>query len=153
MKLSDIITRDSVIPDLRARDKTGVLRELAEAVCNVEPSINKDALVKVLEEREKLGSTGIGDGVAIPHGKLSGITKPYMSFGRSKRGVDFDSMDTQPVYLFFLLLAPENSAGAHLKVLAKIAKMLKNTSFRKKLLEAKGRDEIYDIIVQSDEDS
>ena len=153
MKLSDIITRDSVIPNLKARDKTGVLKELAEVICNAEPSIDKDALVKVLEEREKLGSTGIGDGVAIPHGKLNGISKPYMSFGRSKSGVDFDSMDTQPVHLFFLLLAPENSAGAHLKVLAKIAKMLKNTSFRKKLLEARDRDEIYDIIVQSDEAS
>jgi len=153
MKLSDIITRDSVIPNLKARDKAGVLKELAEVICNAEPSIDKDALVKVLEEREKLGSTGIGDGVAIPHGKLNGISKPYMSFGRSKSGVDFDSMDTQPVHLFFLLLAPENSAGAHLKVLAKIAKMLKNTSFRKKLLEARDRDEIYDIIVQSDEAS
>ncbi|HDG97367.1 MAG TPA: PTS sugar transporter subunit IIA [Desulfobacterales bacterium] len=153
MKLSDIITRDSVIPNLKARDKAGVLKELAEVICNAEPSIDKDALVKVLEEREKLGSTGIGDGVAIPHGKLNGISKPYMSFGRSKSGVDFDSMDTQPVHLFFLLLAPENSAGAHLKVLAKIAKMLKNTSFRKKLLEARDRDEIYDIIVQSDEES
>lgn len=153
MKLSDIITRDSVIPNLKARDKAGVLKELAEVICNAEPSIDKDALVKVLKEREKLGSTGIGDGVAIPHGKLNGISKPYMSFGRSKSGVDFDSMDTQPVHLFFLLLAPENSAGAHLKVLAKIAKMLKNTSFRKKLLEARDRDEIYDIIVQSDEES
>ena len=153
MKLSDIITRDSVIPNLKARDKTGVLKELAEVIRNAEPSIDKDALVKVLEEREKLGSTGIGDGVAIPHGKLNGISKPYMSFGRSKSGVDFDSMDTQPVHLFFLLLAPENSAGAHLKVLAKIAKMLKNTSFRKRLLEARDRDEIYDIIVQSDEES
>jgi len=152
MKLSEIITRQSVIANLKARDKAGVLRELADVICTAESSIDKDALVKVLEEREKLGSTGIGDGVAIPHGKLNGIDKPLMSFGRSKSGVDFDSMDTQPVHLFFLLVAPENSAGAHLKVLAKIARMLKNSNLRKRLLEAKDEDEIYNIIVQSDEE-
>ncbi len=152
MKLSDIITRESVIPDLKARDKAGVLRELAEVICSLEAFLDKDSLVKVLEEREKLGSTGIGDGVAIPHGKLNGITKPLLSFGRSKQGIDFDSMDAKPVHLFFLLVAPENSAGTHLKVLAKIAKMLKDSRFRKKLLDAKDRDEIYDIIIQSDED-
>ena len=152
MKLSDIITPDSIIPELRARNKKDVLMELAEVISTVEPSVNKDGLVQVLEEREKLGSTGIGNGVAIPHGKLNGISKPLMSFGRSKSGVDFDSMDTRPVHLFFLLVAPENSAGAHLKVLAKIAKLLKNSEFRKKLLEAKDRDEIYKTIVQSDEE-
>ena len=152
MKLSEIITRQSVIANLKARDKAGVLRELADVICTAESSIDKDALVKVLEERERLGSTGIGDGVAIPHGKLNGIDKPLMSFGRSKSGVDFDSMDTQPVHLFFLLVAPENSAGAHLKVLAKIARMLKNSNLRKRLLEAKDEDEIYNIIVQSDEE-
>ncbi|MBW2023179.1 MAG: PTS sugar transporter subunit IIA [Deltaproteobacteria bacterium] len=152
MKLSDIITPDSIIPELRARNKKDVLMELAEVISTVEPSVNKDGLVQVLEEREKLGSTGIGNGVAIPHGKLNGISKPLMSFGRSKSGVDFDSMDTRPVHLFFLLVAPENSAGAHLKVLAKIAKLLKNSEFRKKLLEARDRDEIYNTIVQSDEE-
>ena len=152
MKLSDIISVDSIIPDLKARDKSGVLRELAKAICNVESSLEEDSLVKVLEERERLGSTGIGDGVAIPHGKINGIDRPLMCFGRSKQGVDFDSMDAKPVYLFFLLVAPENSAGAHLKVLAKIAKMLKNSGLRKKLLEAGDREEIYNIITQGDED-
>lgn len=152
MKLSEIITRQRIIANLKARDKVGVIRELADVICTAEPSIDKDALVKVLQEREKLGSTGIGDGVAIPHGKLNGIDKPLLSFGRSNSGVDFDSMDTQPVYLFFLFVAPENSAGAHLKVLARIAKMLKNSNLRKRLLEAKDEDEIYNIIVQSDEE-
>ncbi|RLB42633.1 MAG: PTS sugar transporter subunit IIA [Deltaproteobacteria bacterium] len=152
MKLSDIITPESVIPELRSRDKKGVLMELAEVISTVEPSVDRDTLVQVLEEREKLGSTGIGDGVAIPHGKLNGISKPLMSFGRSKSGVDFDSMDAKPVHLFFLLVAPENSAGAHLKVLAKIAKLLKNSEFRKRLLEAKDKGEIYNTIVESDEE-
>ncbi len=152
MKLSDIISLDCIVPDLKARDKSGVLRELAKAICNVEGSLEEHSLVKVLKEREKLGSTGIGDGVAIPHGKINGIDRPLMCFGRSKQGVDFESMDAKPVYLFFLLIAPENSAGAHLKVLAKIAKMLKNSGLRKRLLEAKDREEIYNIITQGDED-
>ena len=152
MKLSEIITPERIIPELKAKDKASVLEELAEVVCRGEPGVDKDALVKVLLERERLGSTGIGDGVAIPHGKLGGVTQPIISFGRSKTGLDFDSMDTQPVHLFFLLVAPENSAGAHLKVLAKIAKMLKNSGFRKKLMEAEGRQELYEVIVGSDDE-
>ncbi|MBW1731279.1 MAG: PTS sugar transporter subunit IIA [Deltaproteobacteria bacterium] len=152
MKLSEIITPERIIPELKAKDKASVLEELAKVVCRGEPGVDKDALVKVLLERERLGSTGIGDGVAIPHGKLGGVTQPIISFGRSKTGLDFDSMDTQPVHLFFLLVAPENSAGAHLKVLAKIAKMLKNSGFRKKLMEAEGRQELYEVIVGSDDE-
>ncbi len=152
MKLSEIIEPDRIIPELKASDKKGVLEELAELVAARNPSIDKDALVKVLLEREKLGSTGIGDGVAIPHGKLNGVSEPIISFGRSTKGLDFDSMDEQPVYIFFLLIAPENSAGIHLKVLAKIAKLLKNSSFRKRLMEAKTREELYEIIIHGDEE-
>jgi PTS system nitrogen regulatory IIA component len=153
MKLSEIIDENSVIPELRAKDKRGVLEELAEAICKHVLSVDKGALVKVLLERERLGSTGIGDGVAIPHGKLTGVDRPIISFGRSKEGLDFDSMDGLPAHLFFLLVAPENSAGIHLKALAKIAKMLKNSLFRKKLMEAQSRKEIHQMIVQTDEES
>lgn len=152
MKFSDIITVDSIIPELAARDKQGVLEELAQAICHHAPSVDKSELVKVLLEREKLGSTGIGEGVAIPHGKISSLSQPMISFGRSKSGLDFDSMDGEPVYLFFLLVAPENSAGLHLKTLAKIAKVLRSRAFRKKLMEAKTRDEIYEAIIKSDEE-
>ncbi|MBW2095338.1 MAG: PTS sugar transporter subunit IIA [Deltaproteobacteria bacterium] len=152
MKFSDIITEDSIIPELAARDKEGVLEELAQAICNHAPSVDKSDLVRVLLEREKLGSTGIGEGVAIPHGKINTLSQPMISFGRSKRGLDFDSMDAQPAYLFFLLVAPENSAGLHLKTLAKIAKILKSRAFRKKLMEAKTREEIYEAIIKTDEE-
>lgn len=152
MKFSDIITEDSIIPDLKARDKEGVLEELAQAICNHAPSVDKSDLVRVLLEREKLGSTGIGEGVAIPHGKISSLNQPMISFGRSRRGLDFDSMDAQPAYLFFLLVAPENSAGLHLKTLAKIAKVLKSRDFRTKLMEAGTREEIYETIVKTDEE-
>jgi len=152
MKLSEIIAEDGIIPDLRAKDKKEVLEELAETIVSHEPSLDKNALVKVLLERERLGSTGIGDGVAIPHGKFHGVKRPIISFGRSRKGLDFDSMDGEPAYLFFLLVAPENSASIHLKALAKIAKILKNSAFRKILLEAPTRKALYKTIIENDDD-
>jgi len=153
MKLSEIIKIDNIIPELRAKDKKGVLGELAEVISSHDPSIDKEMLVKVLVEREQLGSTGIGDGVAIPHGKLNSVGHPIVSFGRSKGGLDFDSMDGQPAYLFFLLLAPENSSGVHLQVLTKIAKMLKKSAFRKELMQAGTKEDLYQTIIQSDEET
>jgi PTS system nitrogen regulatory IIA component len=117
-----------------------------------EPSLDTASLIRVLLERERLGSTGIGDGVAIPHGKLHGVTHPIISFGRSLKGLDFESMDGEPAFLFFLLVAPENSASVHLKALAKIAKILKNGSFRKVLMEASTKQELYQTIIQNDEE-
>ena len=152
MKLSELIDEDYILPELKAKDKKGVLEELVDALVRREPSIDKKALVKVLLERERLGSTGIGDGVAIPHGKFQGITHPIISFGRSRKGLDFESMDGEPVFLFFLLVAPENSASIHLKALAKIAKILKNGAFRKVLMEAPSKKELYRTIIQNDED-
>ena len=152
MKLSEIIEEEDIISDLKASDKKSVLEELAEVISNHEPSINKKDIVKVLMERERLGTTGIGDGVAIPHGKLNGVRQPLISFGRSKKGMDFDAMDGQPAYLFFLLIAPENSSGIHLEILARIAKILKNSAFRKKLMEADTRKECYQTIIQNDEE-
>jgi PTS system nitrogen regulatory IIA component len=152
MKLSDILNEENIVLDLKAKDKRGVLEELTDALLVREPTLDKGSLVKVLQERERLGSTGIGDGVAIPHGKFHGISHPVLSFGRSRKGLDFESMDGEPTYLFFLLVAPENSASVHLKALAKIAKILKNSSFRKTLMEAPTREEIYRTIVQNDEE-
>lgn len=153
MKLSEILVIDNVIPELKAKDKNGVLDELAGAIANYDTNIDKKTLVNVLIEREHLGSTGIGDGVAIPHGKMSSVKKPIVSFGRSKKGLDFDSMDGQPAFLFFLLLAPENSSGVHLQVLTKIARILKSSTFRKALMEVASREEIYQTIIQTDGDA
>ena len=153
MKLVDIIDKNNIIPELQARDKKGVIEELAKLMSLHDPLIEENALVKVLLERERLGSTGIGDGVAIPHGKLTGVINPVISFGRSREGLDFDSMDGRPAYLFLLLVAPANSSGIHLQVLAKIAKMLKSSTLRKKLIEAKSREELYQIIIQTDDES
>jgi PTS system nitrogen regulatory IIA component len=151
MKLSEIIEEDDIISDLKAKDKKEVLEELVEAISSHEPTLDKGSLVRVLLDRERLGSTGIGDGVAIPHGKFHGIRHPIISFGRSRRGLDFDSMDGEPAFLFFLLVAPENSASVHLETLAKIARILKSSSFRKVLMEAPTKKELYQTIIQNDE--
>jgi PTS system nitrogen regulatory IIA component len=152
MKLSEILDQDNIIPDLKAKDKKGVLEELVDIIVSHDPSLDKGSLVKVLLERERLGSTGIGDGIAIPHGKFQGLRHPIISFGRSLKGLDFESMDGEPAFLFFLLVAPENSASIHLKALAKIAKILKNSSFRHVLMQVPTRKELYQTIVQNDEE-
>jgi len=152
MKLSEILAENNIIPNLRAKDKREVLEELTEAIVSHEPSLDKSSLIKVLLERERLGSTGIGDGVAIPHGKFQGVMRPIISFGRSRKGLDFDAMDGEPTYLFFLLVAPEHSASIHLKALAKIARILKNNSFRKVLMEVPTRKELYQTIIENDDD-
>jgi nitrogen PTS system EIIA component len=152
MKLSELFQEENIIPELKAKDKKGVLEEMVGVLVKHEPHLDKNALVHVLLERERLGSTGIGDGVAIPHGKASEVNQPRIAFGRSRKGLDFESMDGEPTHLFFLLVAPENSASIHLQALARIAKVLKNSAFRKDLLEAPGRQEIYRKIMQNDED-
>ena len=152
MKLSEIFQPQFIIDNLKAHDKKGLLEELSQIITEQETSLNKGILLQVLLEREKLGSTGIGDGIALPHGKLKGLNKLLISFGRSINGLDFDSIDELPAYLFFLLVAPENSAGIHLKALAKISRMLKDGNFRRQLMDAKSREEIYEIVIDKDEE-
>ncbi len=151
MKLSELLDQNHIIPDLKAKDKKGVLEELVDVIFCSDPSFDKDSLVKVLLERERLGSTGIGDGVAIPHGKFQGLKRPIISFGRSRKGLDFEAMDGDPTFLFFLLVAPEDSASIHLKALAKIARIIKNRSFRSLLMQVPTKEEIYQAIIQNDE--
>ncbi|MCP4397355.1 MAG: PTS sugar transporter subunit IIA [bacterium] len=151
MKLTDILAESSIVADLQASEKTEVLEHLVEAVITTHPELETQEILDVLLEREKLGSTGIGDGIAIPHGKSANVTQIISGFGLSKEGIDFDSLDGKPANLFFLLVAPENSVGVHLKMLARISRMLKNSDFQKKLLQANSQQEIYQVI--SDEDA
>ncbi len=152
MKILDILSMDSIVPELKGKTKKQVLEELIDAVKVNNPNVDRERLMKVLLERERLGSTGIGDGIAIPHGKLKDIKDLVLSFGRSTEGIDFESMDGKPVHLFFLLVAPETCSGIHLRALAKIARLLKNGSVRKRLGKVDNRDEIFSIIQQEDED-
>ena len=148
----DILDRECIIPELRSRTKKEVLEELTGALLNCKADLDKEALVEVLLEREQLGSTGIGDGIAIPHGKVPDLDELIVSFGRSTPGIEFDSMDGRPTHLFFLLIAPENSAGVHLRALAKISRLLKSAHFRQKLLEAGTREELFQVIQEEDKE-
>ena len=151
MKISELLDKGSIVADLNSTDKKGVINELAAAVS---PSANVSAeqIASVLLEREKLGSTGIGGGIAIPHGKLDEMDNIIVGFGSSPQGVEYDSLDNKPVHIFFVLLTPADSTGGHLKVLAQISKLLKATQFKDRLIEARTLDEIYDIVLEYDED-
>jgi len=151
MKILDNLKKEAIIDDLKSQDKKGIIEELVTPIADAS-SINHEDIVRVLLERERLGSTGIGNGIGIPHGKLKGIDSLILGFGLSRKGVDFDSMDGQPTHIFFLLISPENSAGLHLKLLAQISKILKMDAFREKLLKATNKDEIYETIRNVDEE-
>ena len=152
MRITDILPKKSIVPDLKGRTKKQVLEELIDAMLQEKPELDRERLMAVLLERERLGSTGIGDGIAIPHGKLKDLDQLILSFGKSSLGVDFESMDGKPVHLLFLLVAPENCTGIHLRALARIARLLKNAPVRKRLVGVNTQDEIYAVIQQEDED-
>jgi len=151
MKIRDILSEELILPDLQQTEKTRVLEELVSRLSAVVEGINAGELLAVLQEREKLGSTGIGDGVAIPHGKLKELKKLLAVFGKSTRGVKFNAIDGRPVHLFFLLVAPENSAGVHLKALARLSRLLKNNGFRQNLMDGTDALSLYQIIIREDE--
>src|SRR6202051_426236 len=150
MKITEILTPDLVVPNLKGATKPEILRELAGCLAAKFTNIEVNRLAAVLAERERLGSTAIGDGIAIPHGKLVGVKKITGAFGRHTLGVDFDSLDGNPSQLFFVLLAPEDSASLHLKALARVSRLLKEGSFRSRLLAAKDNDELYSLIKEED---
>jgi len=150
MRIIDALDKDYIFPNLKSVDKKGVLEEMVIGIASKVDGIDAEKLQEILVEREKLGSTGIGYGVAIPHGKLKGLNHIIVSFGRSIKGVDFQSLDGKPSHLFFLIIAPEESTANHLKVLARISRLLQDASFRKRLMEAVLHDDIYKIIAEED---
>ena len=152
MKIIELLDEKSIIPDMEATTKLAVLEELAATLVPGKDRLDLDTVVEVLMERERLGSTGIGDNVAIPHGKLADLSGLRLAFGRSLNGVNFDSMDGKPSQLFFLLLAPVNSAGLHLKALAKISRMLMSATFRENLMQADQGHDIYQLLKDKDEE-
>jgi len=151
MKLIEILPEALVMPSLTGQTKDEVLRELADGMAAVHTEIESARLLEVLWERERLGSTAIGDGIAIPHGKLPGLTTVLAAFGRHLQGVDFQSLDGNPSKLFFLLVAPEDSVGQHLKALARVSRLLKDQTFRSRLLTAHDRSELYRNIREEDD--
>lgn len=132
-----------------AQNKRELLQELVAPVAEM-TGVSADTIMKVLLERERLGSTGIGQGIGIPHGKLKELTSLVMACGICRQGVNFDSLDSKPAYLFFLLLAPESNAELHLQMLAKLSKYLKMPTFRNDLINAENPTEIIKIITQAE---
>jgi len=149
MKIVEFLQAAPVIDDLAGTTSQAVLAELCRPLSSTH-KVDAQRLLDTLVEREKLGSTGIGDGVAIPHGKVPGLPVLMATFGRSKAGVDFKAIDAKPTHLFFTLFAPENSAGAHLKALARISRIFKNPAFRDSIMKAKDAAEIYRLIETED---
>lgn len=150
MKIATFLKREFIIEELKATTKESAIEELAALLTRASTADYQDEMVKVLMARERLGSTGIGDGIAIPHGKISGIADVMIVIGRSSKGVDFNAMDGKPVHLFFLLMVPGNSAGQHLKVLARISRLLKDNVLRNGLMNARSSDELFNLLVEKD---
>ena len=150
MEISDLITVESVIPDLRVTSKKQTLQELSKYASKITGQ-NEREVFDVLLERERLGTTGVGDGLAIPHGRLPNLKRNYGLFARLEKPVDFDSIDDCPVDLVFLLLAPEGSGADHLKALATISRLLRGSSFCQKLRGANNREAIFALLSQEPE--
>ena len=151
MKITDILTVDAIISDLSGRNKDSVLKELAEKFALAYRTLQAAPVLEVLQARETISTTAIGEGVAIPHGKLAKIAGVHAVFARSVGGVDFDSLDGEPTYLFFALIAPEDSAADHLKALARISRLLKDAGFRGRLMQDGSGSELFDTIAQEDQ--
>lgn len=153
MKISEFLCTKAITTELKSTNKKDIINELVALLveAGVVDKKNKSKLVEILLAREALGSTAIGQGVAIPHGKCGFVSKLVASLGISKKGVDFDSLDGEPAYIFFLLVAPIDSAGPHLKALAKISHLLKDRYFREQLRQAKDDKTILKLTAQEDE--
>jgi PTS system nitrogen regulatory IIA component len=150
MKITEILSQEMVLPDLQGNTKPEILHELAQTFTSQFPNLNPDTVAAVLAERERLGSTAIGDGIAIPHGKIRGVSRIVGAFGRSKKGVDFDSLDGNRTHLFFVLIAPEESTSLHLKALARVSRLFRDVAFRERLEAAAGSEELFNLIVEED---
>ena len=151
MKIMDFLNEKAVCANLKAQDKEGLIRELVDLLFKAGAIKDKEELIRALLDREALGSTGIGQGIGIPHGKSNKVKDLVTAFGLSRKGVNFDSLDGEPVYIFFLLVAPEESAGPHLKALARISRLLKDKYFRDSLRAASDDKAIIKIISAEDE--
>ena len=150
MRIVDILSEDLVIPSVRATDRDAVLGEVVRHVVGVRPEVDRDTALRVLVDRERIGSTGIGQGFAIPHGKLPQIKSLIACFARSAEGVQFASLVGKPVHLFLMLLAPEGQSGIHIKALSRCSRLFKDPQFRGRLMVPSDAHGLYSIIVEED---
>ncbi|MFA5858830.1 MAG: PTS sugar transporter subunit IIA [Elusimicrobiota bacterium] len=150
MKILDFLCSDAIAINLESETKKDAIKELVDYLVKAKKIKNEEKAIQALLEREKLGTTGIGQGVAIPHCKSDNVSDIVAAFGISKKGVEFDSLDGEPVYIISLLIAPTEAAGAHLKALAKISRLLKDKFFRQALRDAESVDAVIKIIREED---
>ena len=150
MRITDFVHPKAVTASLKSQDKEGIIRELVDLLIHAGVIKERDKLVKILLGREALGSTGIGQGIGIPHGKCDAVKQLTAAFGLAPQGVNFDSLDGEPAHIFFLLVAPEDEAGPHLKALAHISRLLKDKYLRDQLKAAKDEKAILKILSQED---
>jgi PTS system nitrogen regulatory IIA component len=145
MPPTDLVAPNAIIPALKVNGKKQALQEIAAKAAELTGQ-NDRAILEILLQREKLGSTGVGNGVAIPHGKLAKLNKVFGLFARLERPVDFDALDGQPVDLVFLLLAPEGAGADHLKALARVARLLRDPEIARKLRESRDAEALYAVL-------
>lgn len=150
MQILDFLTVDAIKMSLESKNKKDVIKEMVECLVKTGKVKDKKKMIQTLMDREELGSTGIGQGIAIPHGKSDTVSDLAAAFGLSQEGIGFDSLDGEPVNIFFLLVAPEGAAGAHLKALARISSLLKDKYFRKSLVSAKTPEDVVKIIQEEE---
>ncbi|MCX7699144.1 MAG: PTS sugar transporter subunit IIA [Candidatus Goldbacteria bacterium] len=150
MRILDFLSKDSIELNLKSTTKKEVIEELVDILDKKGLLIDKKAVLDSILEREELGSTGIGQGVAIPHSKTKGVKELVGVFGISKKGVDFDSLDGEPTNIFFLILTPEGATNYMLKALARVSNFLKNKFYRKKILEATSKEDIIKVIEEEE---
>ena len=150
MKIDEILKKESVIANIVGKNKLDVIKEMTECLKQNNTIKDDQALYTTLMEREKLGSTGIGENVAIPHGKSDELTQIITVFARSLSGIDFESLDQKPVHFVCMVIAPAHSTGQHLKVLARISRLFKNQTFREGILKAEDSNAIYSILLEED---
>lgn len=148
MEIINLLTPDGVIPNLHATSKKQALQELAKQAAEV-TGLQERMIFDVLLERERLGTTGVGNGIAIPHGKLSGIDSLHGVFARLETGIDFEAIDERPVDLIFMLLAPENAGADHLKALARVSRLLRDTVICEKLRGSDQAEALYALLTET----
>lgn len=150
MKLAELLSKNNIIDSLKSHDKKGILQEFSELAERIMPQLKAPAVLEILQGREQLGSTAVGNGVAIPHGKIPGLEHIIALFGRSKKGIDFQAHDEKPTQLFFVLLAPETAIGNHLQALARLSRLLKDVRLREKLTQCPS-SELHALLISEDE--
>ena len=153
MNLLDILSKKSTVVGLEGETKEDIITELVDSLEVGEVISDRDKVLEAVLEREKIMSTGVGDGIAIPHGKSEAVVKLAAALGTQRRGVDFEALDGEPAYVFFLLVSPANVSGPHIKALARISRLLKNDDFKKRLVAASTTEEIVSVIESEEENT